>query len=707
MNKRIEKLTELTLGGKMYAQPKKTEFDRSDIFLSREQMESKRLCEFIMNQEPVLYEFSKMTGFFNCDESVVGDVFRRMGNKNFNAVANDFYLKPIYNLSTFEWQHATADYEKVLKKGLSGIIEEIDSSLTEHTDNKEKEFLLAVRNVVLTLISWAHKCSEKAAEAAESTENGEYKQNLITLSETLKRVPEKAPSSFYEAVLTIYICFAADPDSLGTLDRYLQPFYDNDLKNGTLTRDEAKEYLQELFLMLQAATPITSAWFTRGGESHFCIGGYLPDGSDGFTALSRLILESLLELPTWIPQVTLRWTAKTPKEAFRFALDCERKDPNKRIAFQNDEKRIKCYTEICKFPFKEAVRYTTVGCNEPAFPGVVTGGNSVVNIARSTETLFHKKSNEIIHLKSFEEYYKVFSKELFSDLTIACEYDDKYNSVKARDINYLSAPFFHGCIEKAKSPTQGSGDITIASPQYVGIANVIDSLIIVKQFVYDEKIVTMQELIAAVQANWSGFESLRTLIIKKGDFFGNDTERSNSIAQRFYQSLYEFFKDKTNLFGYHWLVGDLIGYNPHHQWFGENTAATPDGRYTGDALKFGLGQSEGKDRNGLTALLNSIARVDPNAIGCGSTVTNIMLDEQLIKNDTNFNKTADLLETYFKNGGVHFQLTYVSREDLLNAKKAPEKYKNLRVRVSGFSDYFVNLNEPLQDDIIRRTIQKE
>ena len=136
-------------------------------------------------------------------------------------------------------------------------------------------------------------------------------------------------------------------------------------------------------------------------------------------------------------------------------------------------------------------------------------------------------------------------------------------------------------------------------------------------------------------------------------------------------------------------------------------AATPDGRYTGDALKFGLGQSEGKDRNGLTALLNSIARVDPNAIGCGSTVANIMLDEQLIKNDTNFNKTADLLETYFKNGGVHFQLSYVSREDLLNAKKAPEKYKNLRVRVSGFSDYFVNLNEPLQDDIIRRTIQKE
>lgn len=134
--------------------------------------------------------------------------------------------------------------------------------------------------------------------------------------------------------------------------------------------------------------------------------------------------------------------------------------------------------------------------------------------------------------------------------------------------------------------------------------------------------------------------------------------------------------------------------------------ATPDGRYAGDSLKFGLGQSGGKDRNGLTALLNSVAKVDPTAIGCGSTVTNLMIDEQLIKNDDHFEKTVTMLETYFKNGGVHFQLTYVSKEDLLRAKVTPEDYKNLRVRVSGFSDYFVKLDEALQDDIIERTAQK-
>lgn len=706
MNKRIRELTRLTLEGKMYATPVDTEFDREDLFLSKQQMESKRLCEYILNQEPVLTEYSKMTGFFNCNGSVVGDAFRRMGHKNTGKVMNDFYLKPIDNLSTFEWQHATADYKKVLEKGIGGIIKEIDESLKIHTKKEEVEFLNAVKLVASAMIKWAHKCSEKALELSKTVKDNEYKQNLVKLSKALLNVPENRPSSFYEAVLTIYVCFSADPDSVGTLDRYLTPFYEEDIKNGAITREGAKEYLQELFLMLQAATPAASSYFTRGGESHFCIGGYLSNGEDGFNDLSKLILESLLELPTWIPQVTLRWTKKTPREVFRFVLDCERRDSHKRIAFQNDEKRMKCYTQICGFPFEKAVGYTTVGCNEPAFLGAITGSTSKINFAHSTETLFHKKSDKIVNSRTFDEFYRVFLDELFADLDIAYDYDDKYNKERAKDINYLSSIFFDGCIEKAKSLTQGAGDVVIASPMCIGITNVIDSLIVVKQFVFDEKLITMAELVSALKSNWQGYEELRTIILKKGDFFGNDTERSNYVAQKLYQSLYEYLKDKTNLFGYHFLIGDLLGYNEHHKWFGENTKATPDGRLGGDMLKFGIGQSEGKDRNGLTALLNSIAKLDPNGIACGSTVTNISIDEQLIKNDDNFEKTVDILETYFKNGGVHFQLTYVSKEDLIKAKKAPENYGNLRVRVTGFSDYFVKLKESIQDDIIERTTQK-
>ena len=706
MNERISSLCDLTLKGKMVVEMKKTEFDRMDIFLTESERNVKRLCEYILNQEPRITEYQTMTGFFDTDVSVVGDAFRRRGHRNTGEVMKDFYCKAVDNLSVMEWQHATADYQKVLKKGISGIIDEIDDSLLKHTGEDEKAFLNGLRKIALTLIAWCEKCSERVLEFSKTVEDPKYKSNLERLSVSLLNVPKNAPSNFYEACLCIYVCFSLDPDSLGTLDRYLSSFYLADLEAGRITREEAGECLQELFLMIQAATPITSHNFTRGGESHFCVGGYLPDGSDAYNDLSRLILESLTDLPTYIPQVTLRWTKTQPREALRFAMDLERKDVNKRIAFQNDDQRIKAYTEICGFSYEEAVSYTTVGCNEPAFPGGISGSNSKINIVKSMGTVFHKKSDELKGLKSFDEFYDLYISELLSDLDTAYALDDKYNMARARDINYLSALVFKGCIEKAKSPTRGSGDTIICAPMCIGITNVIDSLIIVKQFVFDEKTVTMDELVSALQNNWQGYEELNLLIKKKGDFFGNDTERSNEIAQRFFASLHNYLKGKRNLFGYPILVGDLIGYNEHHKWFGEKTPATPDGRYDGEMLKFGFTQSGGYDREGLSALLNSIAKADPKGIRCGSTVTNISLDEALIKNDDNFEKTVALFENYFKMGGVHFQLTYVSKEDLVCAKETPDDYKHLRVRVSGFSDYFVKLNESIQDDIIARTEQK-
>ena len=707
MTERITALTALTLQGEMFAHTTKTEYDRSDIFLSKQVREAKRICEYIVNQKPVLSKYSSMTGFFNFDGSCVGDAFKRGGHKGFDEIRNLFYLKPIENISTFEWQHATADFGRVLSIGIKGIIEIIDKSYSEHENAEEKEFLESVKKVAKALIQWAHICSEKARLFADTVEEPEYKNNLLMLSDALLRVPENSPQSFYEAVLCIYICFSADPDSVGTLDRYLRSFYEKDKSENKITDELAKEYLQELFLMLQAATHRSSDRFCRGGESHFCVGGYSPDGNDSFDSFSKLILESLTELPTFIPQVTFRWTKKTPKETLRYVMDLERKDPHKRIAFTNDEKRIKCYTEICGIPFEQAVSYTTIGCNEPAFTGAITGSNSKINLPYSLQLLFTEKKQRLLAVTGFEELYKLFEDCLISVLDKCYRYDDLFNLKRAEDINYISSLFFRDCVENAKSLTRGGGNTVIASPMMMGITNVIDSLIVVKQFVFDDKLFSMKELSDAIDANWNGYEDMRTLILKKGDFFGNDTERSNFVAQKLYDSFYRYLKDKKNVFGYQWLVGDLTGYNEHFKWFGALVGATPDGRYAGTPLKFGIGQSEGKDRQGLTALLNSIASVDPNAIACGSTVTNISIDEALIKNDENFEKTVDMFETYFKNGGVHFQLTYVSKEDLLAAKKKPENYGALRVRVSGFSDYFVNLNDSLQDDVIERTSHHE
>ena len=237
----------------------------------------------------------------------------------------------------------------------------------------------------------------------------------------------------------------------------------------------------------------------------------------------------------------------------------------------------------------------------------------------------------------------------------------------------------------------------------IGITNLIDSLIAVKQMVYDLKLVSISILASALKSNWQGHERLHSYIIKNVEFFGNDTDTSNEVGKRLYNSFYKFLKGRKNPFGYQYLIGDLLGYNEHHRWFGENTLATPDGRESGALLKFGISQSGGKDRCGLSALLNSIAKLDENAIGCGSTVTNISVDKAIIENDASFIKLAKMLEAYLKSGGVHFQLTYVSRHDLINAQKNPEAYSSIRVRVTGFSDYFVKLKPSIQNDIIERT----
>ena len=707
MEVRIRELTSLTLKGEMYVDTVPTEQEDWDEGKSRIENEVARLCKYILNQEPKITPHSFFTGRFNFDGSVVGDAFKRGGHTYTQKALEKYYLKPIDNLSTMEWQHATADYEGVLNGGIMGIIEKIDKSINIYQGDAEKtEFLNGLKKVALTLIKWCEKCAKCTFEYAKSVESREAKSRLEKLASTLLRVPKNKPSTFYEAVLTIYVCFSADPDSVGTLDRFLTPFYFKDLENGTLTRQEAKEYLQELFLMLQASTHINSVHFTRGGESHFCIGGYDKEGKDCFNDLSRLIAESLVELPTYIPQVTLRWTKKLGFDDFKYMLNLERSDPHKRIAFTNDEKRIKCYTELCGFPYDRAVSYTTVGCNEPAFLGAIIGSSSKGNILRCMETLFHSKSERITDLKNFEEFYSVFEGELFSDLEKIFRYDDFYNRERARDYNYISSLFFKDCIENGKSLTQGGGNVVTSSPMLIGVTNLIDSLITVKEAVFERHLCTIKELSAALKSNWQGYEDLRLTIIKTVSFFGNDTKIAMQVSQLLYSSFYKFCKGRKNEFGYPLLIGDLLGYNEHHKWFGNNTLATPDGRYKGEQLKFGLGQSQGRDKGGLAALLNSIALLDENAVGCGSTVTNIMLDKKIVENDKSFDSLAHLLEAYFIKGGVHFQLTYVSRQDLINAKECPENYKSLRVRVTGFSDYFVKLKASIQDDIIERTVKE-
>ncbi len=708
MNERIKLINKKVMAGECWFETTPTAYSREDLFLDPVQMSAKRVYEYILNQNPKIEEYNALAGYLRFDGSVEGDIFNRPGHKHFNEIYRNFYNKPLNGLLTFEWQHSEGNFKKIIDFGIDGIKEEIAKSKESHTEKDEIIFLNGLDRVCDAIIGWANKCADVALERSKETENEEYKANLVKLSSTLRKIPQRPAETFYEAVQCIYICYPFLPDSIGLIDRQLYDFYKKDIADGTLNKEDAAAYLQELFLMLQARINIKSDRFYRGGESHFCVGGYLPDGSDGFSELTRLIIESLMELDCAIPQISLRWTEKTPTEVLKFVMDCERKDKYKRIAFVNDEVRIKAYIENADYTFEQAVNYSMVGCNEPCMTGGRILGASNQNILRCMANTFKNRAKEIENAKTFDEFYTVYEDEMFKDIKEILYYDRLFTEFMARDCNLVSSIFLDGCIEAAKSATSGGAALSTATMDIIGVVSSIDSLSVVKQFVFDEKKISMKTLIDALNNNWEGYEDLRTEILKTGNFFGNDIDSTNEVAQRFTTSIYNCLQlpENRHCYGRRFIVGNLIGYNEHHKWFGEATAATPDGRRNGEPMSYGMGQGDNKDREGITALLNSIAKADPKGIMTGPSVTNVLIDDQLMKNDEFFDMVVLMFETYFKNGGTHFQLTYVSKEDLIAAKDEPDKYKNLRVRVSGFSDFFVNLNDALQDEIILRTVKK-
>lgn len=333
--------------------------------------------------------------------------------------------------------------------------------------------------------------------------------------------------------------------------------------------------------------------------------------------------------------------------------------------------------------------------------GGMCASSSHANLVKPLETVLYSQRNEIINSESFDEFYKIFKSELYNDLDIMYYYDDLYNSKRGMDKNYVSCLTMNGCIENGKSATQGGVNYAVSTVMFLGNVTVIDSLSIIKQFVFDEKKVSMEELLNALSLNWKGYEELHANILKNGDFFGNDTDSSNYVASLFYNDLYEYLKNKKTAYNYPVLLGDHTGYQLHFKWFGENTKATPDGRFMGEPLSYGISQSLSKARNGLSALMNSISKFDKHGIS-SATVTNFTLDESFVSNDEYFEKTVILHEAYLKNGGMQFQLNFTDKDELIKAKNNPNDYKNLRVRVTGYSDYFTRLHESIQDSIIQR-----
>lgn len=706
MTERIRLYAEAVHKEDIYPDATPTEYSRYDVLEPDCIKTAIRLSKYLSEQPVRLDHDRRLLGCVRFDGSVPSNLFPRIGHNRFGEVCSAFYRNPAEKLCTFEWQHSTPSYALVLENGFEGMKDKIEESKKVHENEPEKlDFLESLRIMCDGIIAWGERNATECEKAAQNEENPERRAELIKMAQIIRRVPRFKPTSFREAIQVVAFCFHFLSDSIGTPDRYLYKYYINDINNGVITKEEAKELIGELYIVLQGYTSFKSTQHSRGGESHFAIGGYTEDGEDGYNELSDLLVDTMMEIPLYIPQMSLRWTKKTPREVFKKLLDCERKDKNKRFAFVSDEPRIKGFIRRAGVPKEIAYDYTMVGCNEPALQGGIWMGGNTTNIVRSLERMMTEGKEDLLNCADFDSVWELYKKYLCEDLDRIMWFCNKFNYARSKDDNVLSSLMIKGCIESGKSVTKGGG-LRLAGFNIMGMTCAIDSLTIIKQFVFDEKRVTMEKLLDALEKDWEGYDELRHEIFAKGKFFGNNYEDSNKIARDFTSAIGNHLDGKTGLFDMKFLVGCLTGYHQHYAWFGQMTMATPDGRHKGDAFMVGAGQVLGKDREGLTALLASVAQMDPTGVLNGPFVCNVNIDAELMLNDDYFEKTVDLFESYFKMGGLHFQLNYVTKETLLEARKNPEAHSSLRVRVSGFSEYFNKLNTDIQNDIISRTDKK-
>ena len=701
---RIARLLEQMLDHTVLPPAKAVVYDPEDEKLPEPVRIGKRLKEYITAQPVVIHPDEEFVGWIRFDGSVESVLFPRTGHLHFRDAMNKYYGKPQENLVIFEWQHTCMDFEKVLKKGLTGIRKDISDSKAKWAGNKDRlDYLRGMELALEGLEEHVRQSASEARRLAETETDGARRAALLASAARLDRVPANPAQTFEEAVQSVCFCYAFVSDSLGRLDQYLAPYYFADLKAGRLTRERAAECLQEFFIFVDGQTVRESSNHDKGGESHMTVGGLTRDGKDGWTDFSRLVVESMLACNLKRPQMTFRWHPGTKREVLRFMMDCERRDPNKRIAFGGDVRRIPLQINRLGFTLEEARDYCLVGCNEMTAMGGMCLAGPTSNALRVVDRLFGELRAETVACKDWEAFAALFTREYQRDLAEIDSWSKKFNAMRAKDCNILSALFFKGCVENAESPTRGGATYIIATTDMMGMPNLIDSLCVIRQFVYDRKAFTMAELADALKADWKGHEEMRTMILREGRFYGGNDPDSNAMARFVHTVMARFACDRRDYFGRRFGYGSLTGYRDNFAKFGRLTGATPDGRHAGEALSFGSGPCDGRGSD-ATSVLGAVAQMDPEGAMCCSPILNLALPGTYLTDEGDFEKAVALVETYFRLGGIHLQLNCVSRETLIDAQKHPEKYPDLRVRVSGFSGYFVRLPKSIQDEVISRTV---
>lgn len=627
----------------------------------------------------------------------------------------------------------TALGDIIYHKGLLDLKAEIEKSIQQldffndpEALDKEQE-LKAMSITADAVMRFAERHVEKAEELAAQESNPVRKVELRKIADVCRHVPAHAPRNFWEALQAYWFIHLGVVTELNTwdsfcpgrLDQHLAPFYEKGLADGSLTRETAKELLQCLWVKFnnQPAPPKVGVTAEESGTytdfANINNGGLKSDGSDGVNDVTYLILDVIDEMRLLQPSSNMQISKKNPDRFLKRGIEIIRQGWGQPSMFNADmvvEELLRQGKSL-----EDARCGGTSGCVETGAFGkeayILTGYFNLTMVLEITlNNGADRRTNKKIGIEtgdprnftSFEELSAAFRKQLhhFVDIKVRGN-----NVIERLYAELMPAPFLSllvdDCIAKGKDYNDGGPRYNSTYIMAVGMGSCTDSLAAIKWHVFDRKDVTMAQLIEALDKNFERHEKLRVLLWNKSPKYGNDDDYADDILRSVFDAFYDEVNGRKNTKGGAYRVNYLS--TTCHIYFGSVTGATPDGRRAWEPLSEGISPVQGADRHGPTAVIKSAAKMDHAKTG--GTLLNQKFTPQLLQGEDGIDRLAQLVRSYFKLDGHHIQFNVVTAATLRTAQAEPEKYRDLIVRVAGYSDYFCDLTKALQDEIIARTEQ--